>query len=55
MPEELNLLDKQVIMQILSETDKSEDKDRRRNSFDTYQVYSGNQKVYIESSDNVRM
>lgn len=48
MPEQFNLLDKKVIMEILGETDKSEDKDRRRNSFDTYQVYSGNQKVYVE-------
>ena len=48
MERDLNLSDKRIIMEILSETDKSEDKDRRRNSFDTYQVYSGNQKIYVE-------
>jgi len=44
----MDLLDKQVILQILGETQKSEDKDRRRQSFNAYQVYSGNQKVYVE-------
>ena len=48
MEEELNLLDKQVILRILGESEKSEDKDRRIQSFDAYQVYSGNQKIYIE-------
>ena len=49
MPEEeLDLLNKEVILTILSETSKSEDKDRRRLSFNAYQVYSGNQKVYVE-------
>lgn len=48
MPEELDLLNQDVILQILTETNKSESKDRRINSFDAYQVYSGNQRVYIE-------
>ena len=48
MPEDLDLLNPDVILQILTETSKSEDKDRRRNSFNAYQIYSGNQKVYIE-------
>ena len=43
-----NLLDKNVILQILSETEKSEERDRRRDTFDAYQVFSGNQKTYIE-------
>lgn len=47
---EFDLLDKEVILQILSETSKSEDKDRRRQSFNAYQVYSGNQKVYVQRS-----
>lgn len=46
--EELNLLDKEVILRILGETTKSEDKNRRRQSFNAYQVYSGNQRVYVE-------
>lgn len=48
MPEDFDLLDDGVIRTILSETTKSEDKDRRRQSYNAYQVYSGNQKVYIE-------
>jgi len=48
MPKQFDLLDKDVILQILSETSKSEDKDRRRQSFNAYQVYSGNQKVYVQ-------
>ncbi len=47
MPE-FDLLNKEVILEILTETTKSEDKDRRIQSFDSYQVYSGNQKVYIK-------
>jgi len=42
-----DLLNKEVILRILSEVEKSEDKDRRRQSFNSYQVYSGNQKVYV--------
>lgn len=48
MAEPMDLLDKEVILTILSETSKSEDKDRRRQSFNAYQVYSGNQRVYIK-------
>ncbi len=48
MPPNIDLLDKEVILQILSETEKSEDKARRRQSFNSYQVYSGNQRVYVE-------
>ena len=48
MPKEFDLLNSDVIQLILSETSKSEDKDRRRQSFNAYQVYSGNQKVYVQ-------
>lgn len=43
-----DLLDKQVIMRILSEMEKSEERDRRTHSFDAYQIYSGNQANYVE-------
>ena len=43
-----NLLDKTVILEILSETEKSEERDRRRDAFDAYQVFSGNQRTYVE-------
>lgn len=45
---QFNLTDKQVILRILTETSKSEDKDRRRQAFNAYQVYSGNQRTYVE-------
>ena len=45
---EIDLLDKSVVQQILWEMDKSEDKDRRKHSFNNWQVYSGNLKEFIE-------
>lgn len=44
---EIDLMDKSVVAQILSEMEKSEDKDRRRDAFDSWQIYSGNSKEYI--------
>ena len=49
MAQEFDLTDKQVILRILTEAKKSEDRDRRRQSFNAYQVYSGNQKTYVEN------
>lgn len=46
--DENDLLNTKTILRILYETEKSEDKDRRRNAFNAYQVYSGNQKIYVE-------
>ena len=43
-----DLLDKQVILRIMSEIDKSEERDRRRYAFDSYQIFSGNQSTYVE-------
>ncbi|NQX99777.1 MAG: hypothetical protein HRT70_01340 [Flavobacteriaceae bacterium] len=47
MDEENDLLNTNVIMRILTETEKSEDKDRRIQAFDAYQCYSGNQAPYV--------
>jgi len=47
MAEEFDLTNKAVILRILTETEKSEDKNRRKASFDAYQIYSGNQKPYV--------
>lgn len=44
---EFDLLDKKIVSRILSEMDKSEERDRRTYSFDAYQIYSGNQENYV--------
>ena len=44
----MDLLDKAVILRILSEMEKSQERDRRRDSFDAYQIYSGNQATYVK-------
>jgi len=44
---EINLLDKSIVQQILFEMDKSEDKDRRRHAFNSWQVYSGSLNEYV--------
>ena len=43
----MDLLDKAVVSRILSETKMSEEKDRRTQSYNAYQVYSGNQETYV--------
>ena len=43
----MDLLDKSVILRILSETNMSEEKNRRAQSYNAYQVYSGNQETYV--------
>lgn len=50
MHQEHDLLDPEVILTILSETDKSEDKQRRKDSFDAYQIFSGNLDGYVRDS-----
>jgi len=49
MSQELNLLDQNVIQTILSELEKSEDRNRKSEAFDAWQIYSGNQKPYVLS------
>lgn len=49
MPKNLNLNDFNVVSTIISEIDKSEDRDRRKHSFDSWQVYSGNVRPYVEA------
>jgi hypothetical protein len=44
----INLLDQNVINTILADLNGSEDRNRKRNSFDSWQIYSGNQAPYIE-------
>ncbi len=46
---DINLLDKSVVQQILWEMDKSEDKDRRKHAFNSWQVYSGNLGEFVEN------
>lgn len=48
MPKNLDLLDMSVVTRIITEMDKSEDRDRRKHSFDSWQVYSGNVRAYVE-------
>lgn len=45
---DINILDTSVVQQILAEMDKSEDKQRRKDSFNSYQVYSGNLSEFIK-------
>lgn len=45
--DQMNILDAAVIERILSETQKSDERDRRRNSFNAYQIYSGNLEPYV--------
>lgn len=47
MAENLNLTDMNVINQILSDIEGSEERDRKRENFDSWQVYSGNVKPYV--------
>jgi hypothetical protein len=47
MPKNLNLLDQNVINTIVSELDNSEERDRKKHSFDNWQVFSGNQDPYV--------
>lgn len=47
MPKNLNLLDRNVMNQIISELDNGEERDRKKHSFDNWQIYSGNQDPYV--------
>ena len=44
----LDLTDLAVVTQILTDIDGSEERDRRTHAFDSWQVYSGNVKPYVE-------
>jgi len=46
---EHDLLNKQVILRILSDVNGSESKQRRKDSFNAYQVYKGNIDPYVET------
>jgi len=48
MPKNLDLTDENVIKTIVGELEKSEDRDRKKDSFRSWEVYSGNQKPYVE-------
>lgn len=43
----INLLDKNIITQIVNELDNGEERDRKKKSFDNWQIYSGNQDPYV--------
>jgi hypothetical protein len=44
----MDLTDRQIISTILNEINWGEERDRKRQAFDAYQVYSGNLKTYVE-------
>jgi hypothetical protein len=44
---EIDLLDKSIVMRIINEMNKSEDRDRRTHSFDSWRVYSGDSYDYV--------
>jgi hypothetical protein len=50
MAKNLNLLDSNVIKQIVTELDNGEERDRKKSSFDNWQIYSGNQDPYVQES-----
>jgi len=45
----LDLTDKSIVQTIVSEIEKSEERERKADSFDAWQIYSGNQKPYVET------
>jgi hypothetical protein len=47
MPKNLDLLDRNVMNSILNELDNSEERDRKKHSFDNWQIFSGNQDPYV--------
>jgi hypothetical protein len=47
MSNEINLLDKQLVTQIIREIEATEDKYRKRDAFKSWQIYSGNGAPYI--------
>lgn len=49
----MDLLDSTVISTILNEINWGEERDRKRQAFDAYQVYSGNLKTYVEEQLSV--
>jgi len=49
----MDLLDQTVISTILNEINWGEERDRKRQAFDAYQVYSGNLKTYVEEQLSV--
>lgn len=46
---DINLLDKNIVTTILNEITSSEERDRKRQAFDAFQVYSGNLKPYVQA------
>jgi hypothetical protein len=45
----LDLTNKSIVQQLVTEIEKSEDRERKASAFDAWQVYSGNQKPYVET------
>jgi hypothetical protein len=45
----INLLDQSVISTIISDINGSEDRNRKKHSFDSWQVYAGNQEPYVKA------
>jgi hypothetical protein len=45
----IDLLDSNVIQNILSDINGSEDRNRKKYSYDSWQVYSGNQRPYVKA------
>lgn len=44
----LDLTDKGIVNQLITEIEKSEERNRKADTFDAWQIYSGNQKPYVE-------
>jgi hypothetical protein len=47
MAKNLNLLDRSIMNTIVSELDNGEERDRKKHSFDDWQIFSGNQDPYV--------
>lgn len=49
MADHLDLNDVNVIQTILTEIEKSEEREKKTDAFDAWQIYSGNQRTYVEA------
>ena len=48
MAKNLDLNDKDIVARLLSDLDGSEDRERKKHAFNSWQIYSGNQRPYVE-------
>lgn len=46
---ELDLLDRDIVNLLINEVESSEERERKRQAFEAYQVYSGNLKPFVEA------